>query len=207
MALKTYLVASVLSLFMWTLLYAAAVMVHDLAGTITAARIISLAGAVEEYLEQARKLDGSQTFDLPIPRIYGFTHTSCGLGLVVERIADKDGKLAPTLTQLIMARRLTDNHMRLVEEFFARCRKAHIVLMDVNPSNFVISNRSGVEEIFCIDGTGEKQFFRIYASSRLLNDLKLKVARRKLLDKIARFQVIAEEKRTRQTDLAYAPSP
>ncbi len=143
---------------------------------------------IDEYLEQARKVNGSEAFDLPIPRILGLAHTSSGLGLMVEKIANRDGKLSPTLAQLIAAGRLTDAHLELVDRFFERCRAAHLVLMDINPGNFVISDRNGREEIFCIDGTGEKQFFRVYAACRLLNGMKLHFARRKLLRKIERAQ-------------------
>jgi hypothetical protein len=153
---------------------------------------------IDEYLEQARKVNGNEMFDLPIPRIYGLAHTEGGLGLVVERIGNRDGKLSPTLAQLIFADRLTENHLRLVDRFFERCRDSHLVLMDINPGNFVITDRSGVEEIFCIDGTGEKQFFHLYAGSRLLNRVKLHFARRKLLDKIMRYQSIAMDTRRRQ---------
>lgn len=141
---------------------------------------------LDEYLEQARKIDGENHFDLPIPRILGLVHTSGGLGLMVERIANRDGRLSPTLAQLIAADRLTASHLGLVDRFFERCQAAHLVLMDINPGNFVVTDRNGADEIFCIDGTGEKQFFRLYAGSRLLNGIKLHFARKKLLRKIDR---------------------
>jgi hypothetical protein len=141
---------------------------------------------IDEYLEQARKLSAGEVFDLPIPRILGLTHTSSGLGLVVERIANRDGELSPTLRQLALSGRLTDNHLRLLDSFFDQCRESHIVLMDANANNFVITDRAGEEQLFCIDGTGEKHFFQIYAISRRLNALRLRVARKKLLVKIER---------------------
>jgi hypothetical protein len=158
---------------------------------------------IEEYLEQARKLDGSQQFELPIARIVGLSHTSMGLGLLVERIANRDGTLAPTLIQLISSGRLANYHLRLIDSFFAICRREHIVMMDINPGNFVITDRSGVEEIVCIDGTGEKHFFRIYARSRILNSIKLHYAREKLLRKMARHQSMVEKEKM---ILALAPS-
>ena len=141
---------------------------------------------IDEYLEQARKIRGNEQFDLPIPRIFGLAHTSRGLGLIVERIAGRDGKLAPTLTQLIMSGRLTDAHLRLIDQFFDRCSQAHLVLMDINPSNFVVTDRSGAEQLFCIDGTGEKQFFHIHAASRFINSIRMRKARRKLIAKMDR---------------------
>lgn len=161
---------------------------------------------IDEYLEQARKVNSDESFDLPIPRIFGLTHTSNGLGLLVERIANRDGKLSPTLTQLIFSGRLTEAHLRLVDQFFDRCRESHLVLMDINPGNFVITDRSGREEIFCIDGTGEKHFFKIYAASQSLNNVRLHFARKKLLDKVGRFQVLAREKAASQVPLEACPA-
>jgi hypothetical protein len=161
---------------------------------------------IDEYLEQARKLNSDETFGLPIPRILGLTHTSNGLGLLVERIANRDGTLSPTLPQLIFAGRFSDNHLRLIDQFFDRCRENHLVLMDVNPKNFVVTDRSGREEIFCIDGTGEKHFFKIYAASRSLNNVRLHFARRKLLEKIGRFEIWAQEKAALQANLAACPA-
>ncbi|SFB58220.1 PhoP regulatory network protein YrbL [Rhizobium sp. NFR07] len=162
---------------------------------------------IDEYLEQARKVNSDEIFDLPIPRILGLTHTSNGLGLLVERIANRDGTLSPTLSQLIFSGRLTANHMQLVDQFFDRCRDSHIVLMDINPGNFVITDRSGCEEIFCIDGTGEKQFFKIYASSRFLNNVRLKFAREKLLKKIARHVRVAQERQRAEQNAQPAAYP
>jgi hypothetical protein len=162
---------------------------------------------VEEYLEQARKLNGGEIFDLPIARIFGFVHTSNGLGLIVERIANRDGRLSPTLAQVIAAGRLTDAHLALIDRFFDRCRESHLVMMDVNPANFVITDRSGAEEIICIDGTGEKQFFRLYAGSRLLNAAKLYFSRKKLLCKMERWSHCTRDERERQAALAVCPAP
>jgi hypothetical protein len=141
---------------------------------------------IEEYLEQARKLGGGEPFTLPVARILGFVYTSSGLGLVVERIANSTGHLAPTLTQLLLDEKLERRHFDLIDRFFETCSTAHIVLMDINPANFVVTDRSGVDELVCVDGTGEKNFLRLYASSRLMNCWRLHFARKKLLRKIER---------------------
>lgn len=143
---------------------------------------------IEEYLEQARKVEADEMFDLPLARIFGLVHTSGGLGLAVEKIATASGAIAPTLCDLLVQGRFEKRHLDLIAGFFETCRRNHIVLMDINPGNFVVTDRNGREEIVCVDGTGEKSCLRLYASSRALNALKLRSAHKKLLRKIERLE-------------------
>ncbi|OAP42492.1 hypothetical protein AU381_14975 [Sinorhizobium glycinis] len=140
---------------------------------------------VDEFLEQARKFSLADGIELPIPRIFGFAHTDHGLGLVVEKITRRDGELAPTLAQLAFSGQLTARHLMMIDEIFERFRRLHIVMMDVNPGNFVVTDRRGCDELICVDGTGEKSFLRIFAFSRRANDVKLQRMRSKLLIKLA----------------------
>ena len=142
---------------------------------------------VDEFLEQARKCSPADGIELPIPRIFGFAHTEYGLGLVVEKITRGDGELAPTLAQLAFSGQLTAQHLTMIDELFERFRRLHIVMMDVNPGNFVVTDRRGHDELICVDGTGEKSFLRIFAFSRRANDVKLRRMRLKLLMKLARI--------------------
>ncbi|APG84518.1 YrbL family protein [Sinorhizobium americanum] len=142
---------------------------------------------VDEFLEQARKFSLADGIELPIPKIFGFAQTEHGLGLVVEKITRRDGQLAPTLAQLAFSGQLTARHLTMVDEIFERFRRLHIVMMDVNPGNFVVTDRRGDDELICVDGTGEKSFLRIFALSRPANDIKLRRMRLKLLTKLARI--------------------
>ncbi|QFI66303.1 hypothetical protein EKH55_1429 [Sinorhizobium alkalisoli] len=141
---------------------------------------------VDEFIEQARKFTLSDTADLPIPGVLGFVQTEHGLGLVVEKITMANGQLAPTLRDLALAGRLTARHLAMIDELFERCRRLHIVLMDCNAGNFVVTDRRGFEELMCIDGTGEKSPLRIFALSRRANGFRLRQMREKLFLKLAR---------------------
>lgn len=141
---------------------------------------------VDEFVEQARKFALSDLPDLPIPRILGFVQTEYGLGLVVEKITRAGGQLAPTLRDLALSGQLTAKHMVMIDELFERCRRLHIVLMDCNAGNFVVTDRRGYEELICVDGTGEKSFLRIFAFSRRANDFRLRQMRATLLTKLAK---------------------
>lgn len=135
---------------------------------------------LEEYLNLARKFAGGRK-ELPIARIFGFVQTSQGLGMIVERIAARDGSLAPTLRRLIQERRFEQKHLDALNEFFREATRFHVVLMDCNLGNFVWCD---VDEkrprIICVDGTGEKSPVGMYAMSNLLNRMKLQRYRARL---------------------------
>lgn len=141
---------------------------------------------VDEFIEQARKFTLTDPADLPIPGVLGFVQTELGLGLVVEKITMANGQLAPTLRDLVLAGRLTARHLVMIDELFERCRRFHIVLMDCNAGNFVVTDRRGFEELMCIDGTGEKSLLRIFALSSRANDFRLRQMRETLRSKLAR---------------------
>jgi hypothetical protein len=139
---------------------------------------------IDEYLEQARKGSREDQTAVPIAKVFGLVETSKGLGIVVERITTQDGRLAPTLTDLLRDGRFKPSHLQLVANFFAQCSREHVVLMDARPPNFVVTDRSGYEELICVDGTGDKSAGHIYSTVKLLNAAKLKRYHAKLLTKI-----------------------
>lgn len=135
---------------------------------------------LEEYLNLARKFGGERP-DLPIARIFGFVDTSQGLGMVVEKIASREGSLAPTLHRLIQERRFEQKHLDGLNEFFREAARLHIVLMDCNLGNFVWCNsREDGPKVICVDGTGEKSVFGLYAMSAAFNRVKLRRYQAKL---------------------------
>lgn len=129
---------------------------------------------LEEYLNLARKFAGERK-KLPIAKIFGFVQTSQGLGMIVERVASRDGSLAPTLRRIIQERRFEQKHLDALNEFFREATRFHIVLMDCNLGNFVWSDaQDGDPKVICVDGTGEKSPVGLYATSNLLNRIKLR---------------------------------
>lgn len=135
---------------------------------------------LEEYLNLARKFAGEEKH-LPIAKIFGFVQTSQGLGMIVERVAARDGSLAPTLRRLIQERRFEQKHLDGLEDFFREAARLHVVLMDCNLGNFVWSD---IDEkrprVICVDGTGEKSPVGLFAMSALLNRFKLRRYRARL---------------------------
>ena len=135
---------------------------------------------LEEFLNLARKFSGDRK-DLPIAKIFGFVQTSQGLGMIVERVAARDGSLAPTLRRLIQERRFEQKHLDALNEFFREAAHFHIVMMDCNLGNFVWSDvHENRPRVICVDGTGEKSPVGLFAMSNLLNRLKLRRYQAKL---------------------------
>lgn len=135
---------------------------------------------LEEYLNLARKFSGDRK-ELPIAKIFGFVPTSQGLGMIVERVASRDGSLAPTLRRLIQERRFEQKHLDGLNEFFRQASQFHVVLMDCNLGNFVWSDaHDGCPRVICVDGTGEKSPVGLNAMSNLFNRIKLRRYRARL---------------------------
>jgi hypothetical protein len=139
---------------------------------------------LEEYLNLARRFAGEEK-RLPIAKIFGFVQTSQGLGMIVERVAARDGALAPTLRRLIQERCFEQKHLDGLSEFFREAERLHIVLMDCNLGNFVWSDGGGgLPRVVCVDGTGEKSPIGMFATSTVLNRIKLKRYRARLHQQI-----------------------
>jgi hypothetical protein len=124
---------------------------------------------------------------VPMARIAGFAHTSLGLGLVVEKITDGDGNMAPTLKQLVEQRGFDASLQQQLEEFFSILALDHVIFNDVGGSNIVYGcNAAGRHGMYLVDGFGIKQVIPVYAWSKTLN-------RRRLIRKYP--EIVAELRR------------
>ena len=89
--------------------------------------------------------------------IHGLIETTLGLGLVVERISGPDGRLAPTLKDLIREGLVTEDLRKSVDILAKRLAELHVVVNDFTPSNLVL--RPDGEGFCLIDGLGEYNVF------------------------------------------------
>lgn len=140
---------------------------------------------VEEFLIQCRRRHCEIGFRLPIAHVHGFVATSEGLGMLVEQIHDEQGRLAPTLREILQSRTVTAAHRTALETFWRACRDHHVVVGDLHPGNIAYTEcRSGGPECVCIDGFGEKSFFPVHRWSRWINAQKLDRVIRRVLKRI-----------------------
>lgn len=137
---------------------------------------------IDEFIVLCRRHYGREPERLPFARVYGLVQTSAGLGLVVERIGGTDGRLAPTMLDLMRQEHFAERHVEAVERFLTRCRDLHVVFGDLTVNNIVYTEaRDPQGEFVAIDGFGEKSAVPIHRWSKLINDRKIARVRRRLL--------------------------
>ena len=88
---------------------------------------------ITEYVNTTTRPSG--VWQVPLARILGVAQTSLGLGLLVEKITDDAGGIAPTVASLARQGRLDQALRARLDEFFEDLADAHVVLHDVSPSN------------------------------------------------------------------------
>ena len=96
--------------------------------------------------------------------------TSEGLGLLVEKITNCSGELAPTIAQLVKLRQINNKHLLAIEKLRLSCVTNHIVIGDLHPGNIVYTEtRSNTPECVCIDGYGEKALIPVHRWNSRVN--------------------------------------
>ncbi|PJI52397.1 hypothetical protein CTI14_42905, partial [Methylobacterium radiotolerans] len=84
-------------------------------------------------------------------RIFGLVLTSKGLGLVVERIVDAHGNLAPTLKEVVARHGFSPELRHRVHDFIMALIDAHVIFNDVSASNIVVGfNAEGREGLYLV---------------------------------------------------------
>lgn len=107
---------------------------------------------------------------VPIARVLGLIDTTDGLGLMVEKIIDADGGLAPTVASIAKAGGWNATLKAQLDVFFEALCDAHVVLNEVSPANIAYGwNAHGKHGLFLIDGFGCKQALPVYTWSKRLN--------------------------------------
>lgn len=126
---------------------------------------------IEQFL--AVKSRPSDRFIQHLPEMPGFVSTDMGIGFLVEAIKGQDGKLAPTLKQLIKTSQLTIQRITLLELFFKRLLESDVVAGDAHAGNLVLGTNSNGEEFFAlVDGLGDSTVIPTRALSWLINRYK-----------------------------------
>lgn len=96
----------------------------------------------------------------PIPLCFGTVQTRLGEGQVIEAITDADGKLGPTLRDLMHDDRLEPEHrsavLHLMESAFAH----NLFIADLKLHNLVWGTARGRTSLFIVDGFDDHALFR-----------------------------------------------
>lgn len=137
---------------------------------------------VAEYIASASQA----TLEAPLARIVGIARTSLGLGLLVEKISDAAGRMAPTLAAVVREQGLTPELRGQLDDFFDALAQAHVIVNDVSGKNIVLGyDAAGRQGMYLVDGFGNKQAVPLFAFSRRLNGRRLQRKYRELLHELA----------------------
>ncbi|OZI74313.1 PhoP regulatory network YrbL family protein [Bordetella genomosp. 12] len=124
----------------------------------------------------------SGVWRLPLARVLGVAQTNLGLGLLVEKIRDAQGNMAPTLRDLVNQGRYTRHLARQLDEMIENLADAHVVLHDLSAANVAVGyNAEGRQGLYLVDGFGVMPLIPVQAWSRRLN-------RRRIMKKYAKMR-------------------
>lgn len=147
-------------------------------------------GAYRNHIAEIAEYTAAQNvaagrWKVPMARVLGLTQTSLGLGLLVEKISDGHGGLAPTVEQIVREQGLDAELARQLDFFFDSLADHHIILNDVSARNIVVGeNADGEPGMYLIDGFGSKQAIPVYAVSKTLNRRRIQRKYKALMEKL-----------------------
>lgn len=106
----------------------------------------------------------------PIAHQRGLVLTDLGLGLVVQKIRDHHGNMAPTLHRLVLAGRIDTAIIQALTRFAHEASAFGIIITDLDPGNVVFETRHGRSRVILVDGYGSRTVLPLRRWSKRLND-------------------------------------
>jgi hypothetical protein len=101
---------------------------------------------------------------------HGIIDTDVGLGLIVNRITDRAGNLAPTLADVVTKTGLTDDLLAKVEELRRQINELRISTNDISVSNIVYGWNARIgDHLVLIEGIGVNTFIPLARFSNYFN--------------------------------------
>jgi hypothetical protein len=105
-----------------------------------------------------------------LQQYHGVVDTDFGLGLVVGRIADRSGALAPTLKAVVSGAGLTSDLRAKVEDVARQMNELRICTNDISVSNIVYGwNERLKDHLVLIEGIGVNTFIPLARLSNYFN--------------------------------------
>ena len=101
--------------------------------------------------------------EIPLPQFFGFARTSQGRAALWEAICDDQGRLAPTLHQLI-ERGQVHEFLEPLNKFVKFCYRNNVLAPDIQVKNLVLAHRNGGKQVVLVDGFGD---MRLISKNRL----------------------------------------
>lgn len=108
----------------------------------------------------------------PVARMVGIVDTDLGLGLVSEKVVDRDGRLAPSLHAICRGRSATPDWAETaLARFLDELLRCNVIIGDLHAGNIVhgSDSRGGEPRFILVDGFGEKNVVPFNSMSRWRN--------------------------------------
>ncbi|QUS37184.1 YrbL family protein [Falsirhodobacter algicola] len=107
----------------------------------------------------------------PIAHLRGLLLTDVGFSIVVQKIRNEDGDIAPTVGEIVSKKLMDAAQLAdLLTEFARDMRAFHILGYDLTLNNLLYETRHGRSRIVLIDGYGPRSMIPLRSWSRRLND-------------------------------------
>jgi len=126
----------------------------------------TLSREVAEYKSLRRKNLHELSF---IQKFYGKAETDLGMGIVVEKLCDRAGGLAPTVKQIVQKNGLNDELRRMLHELRDGVIENNIVFTDIKGSNIVLAHDRHGGRLVVIDGLGDRLWLPVNTMSAKVN--------------------------------------
>ncbi len=152
-----------------------------------------LRNAFREYEEYIAALSRLGRLPACLPALWGFAETNLGIGMVVEKITDAQGNLAPSLHQYIEKNGLSDTLIAEAHALIDELAALRIIISsDLLPQNIVVGvDVSGKRKLVVVDGVvAEATLIRVKTWVKPAFIYGIEKRRRRL---IAEIQRIADE--------------
>lgn len=128
----------------------------------------SFSREVAEYKSLRRKNLHDLSF---IQRFFGKVDTDLGLGMIVEKLLGPDGRLAPTVKQLVLREGLSDRMRAMLFELRDQVIEHNIIFSDIKGSNIVFAHDRRGGRLVVIDGLGDRLWLPVNSMSAMVNRL------------------------------------
>jgi hypothetical protein len=123
---------------------------------------------LNEYVALRARLPGPHPDFLQ--HLHGFVETDLGLGLVVGKVKDRSGALAPTLGQAVLERGLTAELRAQVAALRDLLNRYDVVTNDLTKSNILCGWSEALgDHLVIIEGLGDHSFIPLATWSRRVN--------------------------------------
>lgn len=141
---------------------------------------------IREYLAYHARFPAEQC---PVVPVTGLVATNLGLGMVVPKIGDGRGGLAPTLAALVKREGFTPRLRALFDEFHTLLLERDVVIHDLNPENFLLVDGNGDGEegsarLVLADGFGDRHVIPICSMWPAWNRFQIRKRFARLLERL-----------------------